>query len=1339
MTADTANSKWNALVAGLVFVSILICYLITISPTVSFWDSGEFIATSYILGIPHPPGTPFYVIIGRLFTFLPFEEKALGINLMSALTGALAALFLYLTTVRILVFWRGEPSSARERLIVYVSSACAAIAGAFSSSFWTNSIEAEVYSPSAFIMAFTVWLIVRWARRSDEPGSRNSLVLICYLLALSVGLHLGTGLVFPAFVLFALIVDWKIFTDVRMIMLILVVSLIGLSNHLYLPIRSALNPSIDEANPEKWQAFKDCLLRKQYKPMNPFIRQASWSFQFGMFWRYFKEQWTGLGGRWTVLLIPIGAFGSIVHYFKERRTFVLIGTIFLMTTLWLIIYMNFTDHEVRERDYFFAHGFFFFSIWIAIAFAYLLDYVSSRAGEKNYKVIGVAVLLLAFTASSYYVNFESHDRRGNYNAYDYAYNLLSTVDKDGILFTNGDNDTFPLWFMQEVKGYRKDVRVVNLSLLNTPWYIWQLKHLEPKVPMRFSDKDIERLRPYRDESGRIVMVKDIAAREIINANQWKKPIYFAVTVADYIGYDPQLKLEGLAFRLMPEKGNQMIDVERTLYNLYCVYRYRGLLKPVNAEQPLPTDLEYKEFPGFFDREALNIKYVYDTEVYKDENTKRLVTNYAAAHLRLCIYYLQNHKYEDAVRELERASLISPTYGGFKDLAILTYGFAGRVAKAESLGNYFLAMDPTDVNIYIQLFRVYRRIGDEAKAEEILIRMVNALPNNPDAYTLLSSFYEEKGEYAKAAAVVRKWLNLHPRDRAAERVLRDARQRKGREESEIMQKLIIIGLDGGTFDILEPLIRRGDLPFIGELASSGVRGLLKTVIPPGTGPAWASIVTGLDPSNHGIFDIITRDKDSYNLAFLDGSSLRAPAIWDHVGRNGGQVILLNIPMTYPPRSVNGYLVSGLLTPPRARHYTYPPELSDEIVGLVPSYRIVPSMVYRPGRGLEFVDDLLNLLEYKRRILLELISRIDWTFAMQVFNETDFLQHALWHVIDQSHPRFNSKEGARLRDRFFDVYRKIDSIVGEVLNRIDEETSILIVSDHGAGPLHHFFHANNFFLQRGILALRRSPVSQFKYLMFRSGYTPLRVYKLMTILGQGKARLGLRWTAKGYDLMRKMFFSFADIDWRRSIAYAISGGVYGAVYINLKGREPEGIVDSSEYERVRDRLANELLTIEDPVYGGKLIEKVLRREEVYRGRFISEAPDLYFLPRRPTVAVFGDFEFSSNRTIENASRAISCQHRMEGIFIGKGSLLRSGAEVRSLAVIDITPLALYLMDLEIPDCLDGKLPIEVLDSAALEHSKPRYVEMKEFYERTLGERSTVTDEDIKERLKGLGYIS
>jgi tetratricopeptide (TPR) repeat protein len=291
------------------------------------------------------------------------------------------------------------------------------------------------------------------------------------------------------------------------------------------------------------------------------------------------------------------------------------------------------------------------------------------------------------------------------------------------------------------------------------------------VPISFTDDEINRLRPYRDRDGKIVMVKDLATKDIVETTGDSKPIYFAVTVADYMGYEKRLKLEGLAFKLLDEETKELVDVDETLYNLYHAYRYRGLLKPADENQvAMAPNLEDGPEPIGLAEIEVNQNVVYDTAVYKDLNTRRLVTNYAAAHLRLCIHFIEKRRYQDALRELERAVLVSPNYEGYKDIAIAAYGYAGRTAKAESLANLFLAKEPRNVNLYVQLFNVYRRANDSEGAERALVRMINALPDNPDGYSLLTSLYQETGEIDKAAEVVKRWLSLHPGDRSAAQLL-----------------------------------------------------------------------------------------------------------------------------------------------------------------------------------------------------------------------------------------------------------------------------------------------------------------------------------------------------------------------------------------------------------------------------------------------------------------------------------------------------------------------------------------------------------------------------------------
>jgi len=550
---------------------------------------------------------------------------------------------------------------------------------------------------------------------------------------------------------------------------------------------------------------------------------------------------------------------------------------------------------------------------------------------------------------------------------------------------------------------------------------------------------------------------------------------------------------------------------------------------------------------------------------------------------------------------------------------------------------------------------------------------------------------------------------------------------------------VIGLDGGTFDLLLPLIEKGEMPALKALMDAGVWGRLRTVVPPGTGPAWSSIVTGLDPSNHGIADLIVRAETSYDLAFLNGSSLRAPAIWDIVGHFGGKVLVLNVPMTYPPREVNGYMVTGLTTPLGSTECTYPPVFFDTIRTIEPSYRIVPDQAYVPGRADAFLDEVTAILKIKGRVLRELLKQVDWAFAMQVFSETDFLQHALWHLIDPAHPRHRAKDAKKYGRRIVDFYKTIDTMLADVTESVGEDVPVIVLSDHGAGPLHEFIHANNLFLKQGVLKVRRSLRSWLKYAFFRAGLTPLNVYRVGAAAKLGKVRMGLRWTSKGYSLLRRFFFSFSDIDWERSTAYAVSGGVYGGVFVNLKGREPSGVVPQEEYERTRDSLRNMLLGVRHPGTGKPLIKQVVMREEIYKGKYLGELPDLYFLPSEPTQAVFGDFEFSSNKVVEAASHAISAQHRMDGILIAKGPGIKRGAEVKDLTVLDTVPLVLYLMGLPIPEGLDGKLPVGIVDEAEIARRPPAYFKMEDTPVPPGGQRQTTDDESIKQRLKGLGYIS
>ncbi len=743
-----------------VFAFSLIMYALTVQNTVPFWDAGEFIATSYVLGIPHPPGTPLYVLIGRLATLVPIANVATRVNFLSSLASAFAVLLTYLITVKlILAMWRG--SSRQETWVAYVGGAVASIFMAFSTSFWDSAVEAEVYNISSAGMLLCIWMALLWREKLDEERSDIPLVFIAYICFLAVGIHLGTLLALPPIVLFVLLVRWRSVLNVRFLAIASGLALVGLSVHFYLLIRASLNPPINEANPEDWRALWLVLTRDQYKPPSIFDRRTNFSFQLNhMYIRYFLDQFrTGLPGHPAALPLLLGGLGAVGQAIKDKKGFILVMSLFLITSLGLVIYLNFSADEVRERDYFFIASYHLFCLWIGVGSAMVVKTAAFKPAPKkggaktpwwlvwrekgelasrSALILGIAIVVFLSLLPLIKGNqFFLHNRRNNFVARDYAYNMLEPLEQDSILFTNGDNDTFPLWYLQEVEGVRKDVRVVNLSLLNTGWYIKQLRDVEPRVPITFSDSQIDRLTPVRDASGRIVLVKDFAVQNILSANNWERPVYLAVTVADQMDLQPHLVMEGLSFRIVAEKSQgSRVDVEETLRNLYNVFRYEGLLDETGS---------YLEKP------------------YKDDNTRNLIQNYCAAHVYVAHYLMRENRLPEAVRELEAAKAIAPWYTGIIITLGDVYEQMGVAEKAEEHYKEMLGYHPDDSRIYYKLGTLLSREGRYQEAEDYFRAGIERMPNVFYLHAGLAAGFHAQGLDGKARQVLEEWLRRHPDD------------------------------------------------------------------------------------------------------------------------------------------------------------------------------------------------------------------------------------------------------------------------------------------------------------------------------------------------------------------------------------------------------------------------------------------------------------------------------------------------------------------------------------------------------------------------------------------------
>jgi len=784
-------------ISVLVFLLSFGVYLKTMAPTVSFWDCGEFIACSYILGVPHPPGAPLFVLIGRIFTLIPlFGEIAARVNFISVLTSALTVWLSYLLIVKLVSRWGNGSEGKWHKLSAYVGGIVGSLFLGFGRTFWGNAVEAEVYGLGLMLMMLILYLGLLWMDKRGSSKGDRILVLIAYLGLLSIGVHMTVFLVMPVVFLLvvwedrsklkdfrfwiaglilslvmvtlepflALVLGWILVVfvvlwiklDPRWVLSfsLVLVALVGYSIQGYIPIRSSLNPAINENNPDNWERFKYFLERKQYGQQSMvermFTRRGSWESQFGAhprmgFWGFFREQYTDK--KFWLIPILLGGFGLWSQFRHNRRVGGVLLLLVLLSTVGLILYMNFSDGtrydqfaheiirlEVRDRDYFFTPGFVFFALLMGLGASGIVRRLS---GFKDWLGYGAMAVLLISPILPLKQNFYSSNNRSNkFIPYDYAYNLLNSCDKDGIMFTNGDNDTFPLWFAQEVEGIRKDVRIVNLSLLNTDWYILQLKD-EMGVPIGYTDNEIKRLRPFRTAEGKVTRVQDLMIANILETNRWKYPIYFAATVAQenkiYKGQsiDNHLRMEGMAYRVVPEEGTFMVDVEKMKDKLFNVFKFRGL---------------------------------HDPKVYKNENDIRLIANYGTAFLTLADTLRRSGNYDEAIEIAQKNMEILPD--DWKPYAFLIqfYTDKGESEKAEELLKKAEGVDQERLNqIYLSLAAIYKRDGEDQKALDLVHRLLSESPHFRPAFQFLFTNYYQSKDREKLVQVLKEWVSHNPDD------------------------------------------------------------------------------------------------------------------------------------------------------------------------------------------------------------------------------------------------------------------------------------------------------------------------------------------------------------------------------------------------------------------------------------------------------------------------------------------------------------------------------------------------------------------------------------------------
>lgn len=916
MTLDNSKefNRTNAILAGFVFVVSFIIYAMTLQRSFSFWDCGEFIACAAILGVPHPPGTPLFVLLGRLFAMIPFvEDISYRINYLSVIGSAFTAMFSYLLTVRLVGYFFGDDRDDKlNRFIAYTGGIAGGFFVAFSRTNWGNSVEAEVYGIGLALSVAIVWLTVRFFEQRGTKAAVKTMVLAIYLALVGVGIHMTVFLVVPTCAIFfilkknALPRDWlaicgfiilelllilmfadgrggpqafklvsvilgltlvaflfkkihwtiliaiasvstvmigfslyRTITPVALAVLIvlaiasqkkgwnlnwkaglaiLLVAFMGISVHLFIPIRSTANPRIDENNPSRgwpsewstfssffgatlrmgipftdtpseWRTFMNFLDRKQYGQTSMIDRmllrrRGTLANQFGRhphmgFWSYFEEQYSPAGWAFIIPFFCLGMLGMITAIKKRLEIGLPFFTLFLLCSAGLILYMNFADGvnydirtgdaylEVRDRDYFFTPAFVFFGIAMGMgvsAVMQLLKNKFSAAGAGMQKKVAIAsavLVLLPLVALSR--NYHPNDRSANNIPYHYAANLLDTCEPNSILFTSGDNDTFPLWCLQETYNFRRDVRIVNLSLLNTDWYIEQMKN-RFDVPIALSNEQIlwepYEIRPglmaarpakrFHDRArrrqaylygGSGARVQDMMVDEIVIENNWKYPIYFSSPpyAASPLGLRNRVKTVGLLYKLVQDTTGGPVDLE--------------------------TGYDY----------FMN-KYVYDgyqdASVFRNENATGVFIGVGIHAIQLYDGLMKAGETEKAEKLVYKIIEVYPEY--WQSYMVLAEKFdkAGDSAAAEALLvqmhdtlTHFLETNPGNIfymqDLGVVKFEIGKRRADEALKTEganLLWKAFNTNSNSNYAFRKLISVLGQMGNYSEVQRAARQFAN-----------------------------------------------------------------------------------------------------------------------------------------------------------------------------------------------------------------------------------------------------------------------------------------------------------------------------------------------------------------------------------------------------------------------------------------------------------------------------------------------------------------------------------------------------------------------------------------------------
>jgi len=557
----------------------------------------------------------------------------------------------------------------------------------------------------------------------------------------------------------------------------------------------------------------------------------------------------------------------------------------------------------------------------------------------------------------------------------------------------------------------------------------------------------------------------------------------------------------------------------------------------------------------------------------------------------------------------------------------------------------------------------------------------------------------------------------------------------------MNRILIIGLDAADLDLIEPWVAAGHLPHIGRIFQSGVYAPMRTTLPVMSPPAWTSMISGVNPGKHGVYDFVRLLPGSYRLTSVRRDQTNFRTIFDYASDHNRSVIAMNIPVTYPPATVRGIMIAGLGAPTSGQ-FTHPHALRDELLNW--GYRLDTDIAFAPGREQEWLNDLTTVTHSQTQAMVRLMQREPWDLAMIVYRAIDEVETFFWHHMDDTHPQHDPQAATIFGSAILDVHRMLDTEVGKLIDTVGPETTIALASDHGGGPQHKEVFLNIWLEQQGWLRrkqpgrLNKLRKNMMRHLhLTRENLAPLLDWPLAWKI---RNRIPMRIQ---HALIPEASITLADIvDWSQTRAYSM--GNIGQIYVNLQGREPEGIIaPGHEYEQLLDEITAALFELKDE--GQPVVDAVYRNRDIYHGPYADYGPDLNVIMRGMAYTAQSWREMAGTDIFSVSGTHYTGTHRPIGMLALCGPIVAARGRQPEVQIVDVAPTVLASMNLPIPEDIDGRCLYEMLglghdDQHAVLHATTtpdhRQIERSEL--NPIVWATPEEEEEVLARLRDLGYL-